>query len=247
MARLTYSDYKAFVKHYLGGGDPNTVLATADATKGQIVNDAGRYLFAMHEWSFRSRPESLDLDFVSGQEYIELPPDFDSVVSIEASDSLESVVHQTSLSGISRLRESVVDDVSRYFVSLAYPTQESMLTGAPAARLEIWPTPTTSQQSAMRLVYKAGWTELFDDNAVPNIPVKFEALLRKCCEAFAKDQDNDDMEAIELLERSTYLRRMKQSDGMDQYDIGSPVGGIVTHDSEDMFKPFALPVPNPTS
>lgn len=229
MARLTFSDYKSYVRHSLGGGDPNAVVTSADVTKGHIVNQAGRYLFSMHEWSFKERPAVVDLLVGANESSVKMPYDFDGLEGVVAG-SLTETVHLTTLQDIEQKRSNTWFDPLQYWVALVHPTQSGHSQGPPVSQLEIHPAPTAS--TTFKLIYRAGWIEMVLDTAVPNIPEKFEWLLIQLIKAFSEIQDasikdKGRYDVLEAIERSSFLKRLKENDGSESGMFVRPVNGIL--------------------
>jgi hypothetical protein len=228
VARLTFADLKAYAKHSLHGGDPNAVFTDADTTKGHIVNQAGRHLFFMHEWSWKTRPTAVGLDLVSGQNYVEMPYDFDGLDSIIFTSSITNQVILTSLAQVQEIEASVVSDPFNSYVAMVYPTQASVQEGPKGPRLQITPVPTADSIGALTANYRAGWLELVSSTSVPNVLAKYEGLLLDLIMAYAKKQDDEAFQsAIEDIERSSMLRNLKSNDGMVQAGSQMPTGGMV--------------------
>ena len=191
----------------------------------RIANDGGQYLHSMHEWSFQVRtPTSLDL--MEDQPYIDLPRDFSKVISIDSTSTTSGIV-LTSLEEVSINRENSSSGGFQYYAALAYPEQTNRREGPGPPRLEIFPTPSATTRDAFTIQYRAGWIYLVEMIDAANVPPPFEALLLDVVRAHADARVNNKSlgEALEPVERSRLLKRLKQSDGLAQARFATSRGG----------------------
>ena len=199
----------------------------------RIVNDAGRYLFAMHGWRWRDRPP-VTLDFVADQAYLTLPGDFGfgEIVSLAADNAVNYSVQVTTLSEVERYRAAGMDWHMGFLVALAYPGQTDASSAPATARLEIEPTPQNNRSDALRLVYRAGWVELSGNTDVANVPPAMESLLVELVRAFAVRDRTFSREPLDQLESSSFVQRLKAADGRAQANRGPMRGGMVQQPNE---------------
>ena len=229
---LTLADLKAYVVHYAGGGDPNPVLTNADTTKQNIVNQAGRYLFNMHSWSWKESTDA-QVDWVASQSYASLPSDVEEVTSlIERADSLSGRLIRATLDFVVDQRErSGVSGLSSRYWAVSYPGQTSTTVYAGNPRIELSWTPGSNLSNAARVVYKRKWLELTADAAVANIPIEFEWLLVSLINAFAVQHEHDQFTlAIDSLLSSPSLAMLKGVDGLKGGFMLQPIGSWIYDD-----------------
>lgn len=108
-------DYINHMEHAIGGV-PDTRINPA-----QVANEALRYLFDQHPWSFRERP-ILEILTTPGQNYITLPADFGELVSVHF-DTRE--VSLTSLEDIAHRRANTLipPPLAAVYVAVSWPGQ----------------------------------------------------------------------------------------------------------------------------
>lgn len=208
----------------------------------ELVNEAGQYLCAMHDWGWLERPAA-SLDFVANQTYVSLPSDFGKLVKAVMLNNLSAIVYETSLTHIERLRGSTYVDPFVYYVAIAYPAQSGATTLVPNPRLEIWPTPGTSETGAMSAVYLAGWTVLSAMNHVAAIPLDMEPLLLQLVRAYGQAAGRGGIMLQDLLDRieqGAMVNRLKSSYGGVQGTLGQMMGGAVASSLEErgIYRPY---------
>tara|TARA_R110000803_G_C11989495_1_gene321988 strand:- start:43798 stop:44553 length:756 start_codon:yes stop_codon:yes gene_type:complete len=231
MASLTFADYKRNVKHILGA-DPEAIYTDVDTTKGQVVNEAGRWMTLAQEWAWR-RSEAVDLAFVPGQAYVPLPTDFLTILGagVIVNDSVNYSFEWGDISELEFRRSQQIFDTKHYFGAMEWPNQPSKSDPMSAPRLALHPTPGESSSSGtgLRLTYKRGWSELNSDTDVPNIPKQFESLLLYCVKAFSQDQEYEDIRmhtrTLEGIMQSAMFQSMVRQDANQQPNIGAVLGG----------------------
>ncbi len=222
MAR-TLADYLDIAEHAAGG----QVDASIDLEA--LVNDAGRYLVQMHEWAFLERPVAL-LATVQSQAYLTLPTDFDQLVAIGNTASfLDTSVHLLPADQFEQLKASQVSNQLDVYLALEWPTQTATTNAAGNPRLAIYPTPSSSQADRYWLNYKAGWIELTSTSAVANVPEGIEPLLIQLVRAHVRGEvmGMGPYDELEKIERSTMLKRLKESYGLVNPSAAPIEGGAV--------------------
>ena len=194
---VTLNDLRNQARHACGGSiDPRMDI---DA----ICNEAGRFLFDLHSWMWRMRPP-IGLDFVGGQPYVVLPADFGfgQVISLDMAETISYRVEPVDLSQIAMLREQAFGDTTyAYRYAIAFPGQTSTKESAGLARLELYPTPASSQINAASLTYRAGWVPLLSGDSAANIPPSFDFLLKQLTRAYARSYVLDDPSGIDRYPR----------------------------------------------
>lgn len=226
----TFANLKSYVTHYLASS-PTSIVTDVATTAGRIVNEAGRYLFDMHQWSWRNRA-SATIGYTQDQNYADLPSDFGELAAggLVENGSVYGRTISVGLSTIRRLRESdsnTGNTGNRYY-ALEYPTQTAVTNAAPNARLALYPTPASTDASAAQLTYRAKWIELSSDTDVPNIQLRYESLLFRLVEAFALEQEQEGRGAIDAVHNSMIFRSLADADGSAQPILGPVVGGQLT-------------------
>lgn len=217
---LTLTNLRAVVTHALGGGDPAVIITSADATRDQYINEAGRYLCTMHQWKFLERPPTT-LDFTISTAYVALPSDFMELVAYAYSTALTSAFALTTPQSLALMRASNIAATGSYYGAIVQPTQVNVTTAPPVPRLELYPTPAASVTGALSIWYRAGWTELTNAANYPNIPLWAETLLITLVRNFARGYEEDRLE--ELLAEvvsGPFFQMAKDRDGLIQPDYG---------------------------
>lgn len=232
MADRTLADYLDVAEQAAGN-------QLDDRIERDLINDAGEYLFAMHQWPW-ARRDDYRIKLVAGQPWVDLPDDFQQWISASAVDRLTHAVHATSLDHIDNLRGGIaVTGVTDWYVALEYPGQPNHTTNAQGARLAIYPEPTSDDSgSEIRLRYRAGWVPLTDMDQVANIPRGMEMLLIQLVRAFTHGYMREQAgkgsvaQQLEAIEQSAMVDRLKRRYGTDQTNYGELRGGIVRKPGE---------------
>ncbi len=203
---LTLAEYIAHIEHELGGSPAHELSAT------QIVNEAGRHLFSMNEWTFRTRPPTT-LGLTASQAYIALPSDFDELVAYSPASGKSEVFTLTKAADLAHHRTHPVGKAGDYWMALVQPTQVATTSGSPVQRLELWPTPAATVSSVMNIWYRALWTELDSEDDVPNIPLWVEPVFVRTVRAFAIGYHTESIdERLASLEESPIMQAAKRKD-----------------------------------
>lgn len=207
----------------------------------ELVNDAGRYMVSMAEWTFLNRPAAAG-NFVANQAYVALPADFGDLLAVEVPNALQTTVEISTLAAIEYLRGSPLNDPFRYVVAIEYPTQTSDEASSADPRLAIWPTPGTSATNALRILYRAGWTAIEVEDKVPNIPLDVEPLLVQIVRAFGRAVSRnmvlDDL--LAKIRAGDIFRSLVASYGKVQPTMGFITGGaaqVGRHNSLSPYRP----------
>lgn len=192
----------------------------------RTVNEAGRHLFAMHQWGWATRP-SVVLATVAGQSYLALPDDVEAVISIASGDSLQYGIHLTTPVELAALRGSTIPPLFTFWVCLAQDDQATDEDAPPRPRLDIYPTPTSDSAASFLLTYRAKWRELSEDRHVANVPATYSGLLTQLVRAFATQALLPGSDAIERIQFSPSTKSLMASDGMRQGTLGRHTGGAI--------------------
>lgn len=195
---------------------------------GEVVNDAGRYLFAMHPWNLTIAPP-VTLNFHADRDYAELPRDYGTAIEIVTTSGLTSSFSFTTPQSLVRMRsQSVTHAFQHYFGAVTFPAKGQPDGPVPPPRLELWPTPVSASSAVLTICYRRAWAELVDDTDVPDMDEAFNPLLRMLVRAFALGYDEDSLdERLTAIESNIMLKRLKEYDGMRQSDLGTLAGGAL--------------------
>lgn len=212
---LTRLTLKNHAQHALMGGTLGSLV-----TLEQVIDDAGRYLYGMHQWAFAERPP-VTLALVGDQDYVELPLDFGQAILIESSNVSITLTTLQELA-MQKSTETLATNATAFYGVIVWPAYE----GVPAtverrSRLLLFPTPATSGPLAT-LWYRATWVTLVSDTAVANVPPYAEAMLIALVRAFARGYRDDNLAAeLSAIESGAMVNRLKGHDGARQ-----PIGRI---------------------
>lgn len=191
---LTLANYKAHAKHALGG-EPAVIVSSAEATKQQIVNDAGRILMGLAPWRWaESTPTTVTV--TAGSDNAALPADFAELAS-SASGSSTYRVTLTQFDDLLRLRAAggANDPANDYWFSIVQPLPGAPTSVMPPPRVELYPV-AGQGNVAIRVLYRRGWAELTNDTHYPSMPPDFEPLLIALVRAVARGYEEDQLEAL---------------------------------------------------
>lgn len=212
------------------GSEHDGRLSMAD-----VVNEAGRYLFDMHSWSWRKRPVA-SLDFVANQPYMTLPEDFGfgEVISLTMADAVLYGIQPATLPEIEEWRQSSLSTSGYlYYWALSYPGQITSTDAPSFPRIELFPTPSASESDAAKLSYRAGWRTLTAGQDVASIPAPMDALLINIVRAYAADRamtltrPRESFPTLDAIEQSALLNSLKRGDGARQSNLGQSRGGVL--------------------
>jgi hypothetical protein len=205
-----------------------------------IVNQAGRYLADMHAWQSRQAP-TVNLSLYADQDWIDIPPGANEVISIRATNALVRHVQLTTIDKINELRSVLVTGTLDYWVAFEYPQPSTKKQMAPHGRLALYPTPTADAVDALRATFAFGWRELNDMQDVPNIRPRHEMLLRELIGAVARGFSTKIQGTVtahvDAVEKSNMLGSLKSADGRDQSSLGPMTGGITQNRDDGVWRP----------
>ena len=203
------------ITHELGG-KPKGLSPVA------LVNDAGARLVNMHGWTFLSRPPTT-LTLTAGQSYVLLPSGFSGHIKLDYTDATQNHVCLTTMAEIQRLRTSTVTSSFTLYCTYSWyvPTGE-----APQQRLEIWPTPATTQTGALTLWYRVGWQDVsIELDAIP-VPPYCRPLFTEIARSVAMGYHNPEEGTVDArlsrLRGGTTLSDAMAMDRSTQADAGVP-------------------------
>ena len=150
-----------------------------------LANEAGRWLCSTHNWTFLDGADTL-LAVTAAQDYVALPSDFQAVNEIEKNGGQTTPSNWwcwTSLAEITRMRGQALPSGGwTYWGAVGYRQVED---GVPVPVLEIYPTPSATEASALRLRYRRQWRDFTADHDQAAIPGWMDALYLEAVRAFA--------------------------------------------------------------
>lgn len=182
---LTAKQAIAHIEHTLYG-------ARSGVDPMDVVNTAGKLLYSMRPWNFRKKgPATLTL--TASQSYIELPANFGELDYIQATEALTNRVFRVTLGELLEYRLLSQGSPRDFWVAVAFEIPSGGTRIAP--RLEVYPTPETTQAGAFTYLYKSQWVDVSDDDAdltgVPEGP--FEPLYLRLCRQVARSYEDEDV------------------------------------------------------
>lgn len=226
--------YLANLVEYVAKGTTDSRIEPKD-----LVNQAGEYLMSMSQWSFTERPEAL-LNFISGQQFVLLPPDLTEIVALEVYTAVQTTVSLVRMSDLIHLRASIVNNPLRYYAALEFPDQENTQTEPPPPRLTFWPTPTGDVENALRMAYRSGWRTLTKMDQVANVPGWVAPLLIEMVRAYSRGSIKPEGSVsgqMEAILKSELFYKVRVRDGMIQPQLGPTRGGVTQRDINETFRP----------
>lgn len=188
-----------------------------------LVNEAGRYLVAMHPWAWRMRPAA-SVSLTGDVGYVALPSDFGfgEVLEVVQSNGWMRLC-PVALARLEVWRRQTSSSRPTHY-AVAHPGQASSSAAPPNPRLELWPTPAEDEADALRVTYRAGWTALDDITDAANVPPTFETALRMAVRAVALERAGDPR-ALGELPMSPVIETLRRADAGVQPQLGTMRGG----------------------
>lgn len=223
---LTQKDLMEIVTHALGGASSDCTLPHE-----RIVNIAGQHLYNMHAWRWRERPP-VDLHFVSGQSYLDLPIDLGQIRAY-ALNGLTQDFSFTTVQQIADLRDhSITPTGFHWWGTIVQPSQPHPSMPMPPKRIELFPTPIEANvNDVLTLWYRATWVPLHEPSDAANIPNEAEPLLVELARAFAEGfiEERDRTVSVRVAEvtHGPIATALRQMDSTAQPNYGPLRGGAV--------------------
>lgn len=203
-----------------------------------IFNRIGVWLCSAHRWKWLERPPA-KIPTNQGQEYVHLPDDCVSVITVESTGTLQTF-RPTSMSEVLSLRRGIGNTDSAFVYALVYDPVTL------ARRLELWPAPSSSSVDAIAVHYRAGWTRCTSDDSDVVVPEWLEMLLEAAVVQYTQGIDDEFSATIEqrlgMVRASPLFAEAKDVDGSSQVDLGQMMGGAEEqgYDTQvTMFVPIA--------
>lgn len=216
----TIGDYILLMKHALG----KTPATGHDLYS--TLNEAGRELFTMHEWTW-CHQGPYELSAVSGNDYIELPDDFGTLVALYQPSSTVNAIQTVTLQELTMLRQSSIGTGSyAYSIAFASSVPPANAGQKQKKRALIYPEPTTNGTPAITIIYRRAWVDVTEANAndYPGIDRDAEGLFSMLAQERAYLMENK----RPLFEPGVIDRefaRVKTADGSKQWNYGPLRGG----------------------
>tara|TARA_R110000824_G_scaffold270913_1_gene459408 strand:- start:113 stop:712 length:600 start_codon:yes stop_codon:yes gene_type:complete len=172
----------------------------------------------MSLWKFRERPP-VTLTFVASQEYVELPGDLGEIIAANMTDGLVRSFTFTSFHDLVQRRSTSTGATNHYWLAVTHPAPSNDGEPFPSPRLELYPTPTSTDQ--ITIAYRANWVPLVTDSDIALIPDYAESALIALVRAFALGYEEEGMEMrVGEVESGVMWLRLKEKDGLIQPDYG---------------------------
>lgn len=235
---LTIEECLDHVTHAIGGQ-----LIGIDTRR--VLDEAGRNLLNLRPWEFMKRPP-VTLGFTATQSFIVLPTDFSSIVTLEYTQGLSARVNQTTLTQIAQYR-SLLSVMPGYLLYVS-PVWNPDTNGVPQPRLEIFPTPQSTDATALTMIYRPRWIDsaTSDQTYIP-IPDWMESVFLQLVRATATGYQMNNMDAAlaPIVQGVIWAAAVKQ-DEISKYIHGEVRGGALQaamdgQDGEWLLRNQALP------
>ncbi len=229
---LNLEQYEGIVANALGGGTLDTQLPVSSGSHGTqagyVANEAGRQFFS-HAWNFRI-VGPVDVGFVADVTYALLPVDFGELRKITFKSSLVNYFSLGSIDDVIEHRRLSITTTFLIVAALVYPTGPRRV-GLPPPRIEMSPTPATTDADALSVAYWRDWMELENGSDVPNIPQWTERLfieyVQQHAQAYSNGSKLNIAERLERLETSRLFINARKKDGRTQGEVGPLQGGYI--------------------
>lgn len=168
-----------------------------------------------------------DIDGTIKFPYCVLPSDFGEGQIIDLTHRQNTVygIYPATLEQVRWLRYNSLVNAYQIYYALSYPSQTSTSAVPANPLLEIYPTPTAADNAVLMLTYKSGWVVLEDEDAVANLPLGYEYLLKRIVKGFAHEAMSHDASKILEVETSIEFLKAKRMDGNSQWNLGQLMGG----------------------
>lgn len=190
----------------------------------RVIDDAGKKMLNLRPWAWMVRPTTT-LGTTASQSYITLPTDFGSIVTIEYTQGISARTVQSTFTVIDQYR-SILNVAPGYVMYLKVDWNPDA-DGVPQPRLEVMPTPSTTDATALTLRYRPRWVELAatDQTYVP-IPDWMEPLFIQLVRATAEGYQKNNMdETVGRVMRGHDWAAAVRQDEIAQYVHGEMRGG----------------------
>lgn len=196
-----------------------------------VLNRALSHLEGMHAWTSLKRP-AVWLATVAGQQWVALPNDVGQIYSLTPPDSSNWIYTRASHGLIEGWRQRLTEPAREHFTfwDLVHAVPPDM-SGPPQPRLELYPTPDTTLEQAIRMAYRARFPEIGESTVYVPIPHHLEGLFMEVAAAFAwgyqEESEVSVTRRLEGLGASEFAMAAKRSDGQFARVHGPSMGGAV--------------------
>lgn len=236
---LLVSDIDSYLQHRLGGkGSMSTVM---------LCNQAGHHLTSMHAWEWLKRP-AVALSLVAGQEFVKLPADFGRAI-VNQGALISGGFKWATFEYVISLRSQSVQVTGPWWYVGALVHRPSIAGGALESRVEVYPTPTASDNTTYKAAYYAAWTDLRDDRQAIPIPGSIELLYLELVFALAQGYEEHDIAGlsarVSALSGSEIFTRAVAYDGSRVSNIGQMGGGWYPSSSDVDWSLFPAGISGP--
>lgn len=230
MANNTYTlnDLQKAVIHCLGG-TPDQNLNPQD-----IVNGALSDLCHEEPWKFRQA--ALSIGSTSSQSFINLPSDFEELLTVKKVGDTTASIEAATLDQIYLARQTTPTLTASLLYCVNWKAQGST-TAEPTAFLELYPTPASTTNPYLAGVYLRQIPRLSATTDVPDIPSTFHQALWWGCRAYAAAAETGQFGADWTMYQKL-LADLKRLDGRQNGYIGRMRGGL----AERTYGPTVGPV-----
>lgn len=226
MAVLTVGDALRVQKQMLRGRVDNNL------GDKWLLDQAGELMMASGYWRWAAQ-EVIEVNIVSGQSFVELPPWASFVESVRYTPALARPVYGTTISDIQSMRVAEGGSTSIFYYATRYSSERLSADGQPVPVLELYPTPSENVTGGFAVAIGGGWRSLesMEDEEYINIPPFMVPLymefVRRCAAGFHKENEGSPMERCEALVNTRMFRNFQARDGMIQQNLGPGRGGAL--------------------
>lgn len=217
-------------EHRLGAGPGKTFISGLD-----IVNEAGRFLFSMRDWSFALRPP-IPLGIVNAQQYIDVPVNFAKFMANGVFPNKDAINRSwmkiATLQDVCELRaRSLTLPAGIYYGAMVGYEATDPPGGAPTMRVEVYPTPVLTDPNAFLMAYFGKWIDRTSEEhnvpIPPNLEGLFRYLVRECAAGYENEVEMSIWDRLAAIESSPLYMAAAREDKMQQPSLGSQPGGAV--------------------
>jgi hypothetical protein len=243
MARRTFADYKSNVRHALGNPPEDEM----NISPGTIVNDAIEHIAAMHPWEWLQTGETV-LDITGGQDYVELPADFGTLIALEHSEGWARRMIPTTWTELLRMRTDTIEDWSWsywYVINIGNVEEGEEDAGLSLPTLNLYPTPSADATDAIRLVYRRFLRRLVADTDRPQWPAYMDRPLSLLARSMASVDYDDDPDSAYTVEFTSLIQDAISRDGLSGGSFGVMQGGLYPR-TVPVSPYYPERIPNPT-
>jgi len=205
------------------GNEPATGVTTIN-----IVNDALQWFASQHEWSWRLGGP-VTMDFVSGQNFVELPQDFESIESLTYPGAVARQMLTTTIQQIEYLRAQTTEPPGYtyyYAVNDGSIDDDDRGAGLGLKVLELYPSPNVNVTDALSMTYRRSVDQLVLSDDIPQIPYWCDFAFEMACRAFAHVVEDDDATSPAMQQFERMLGDLVKRDGRTQRRYGVMLGGL---------------------